>query len=147
MGSAISRVQPFATPWTVARQAPLSMGFPRQEYWSGWVAMPSSRRSSRVVVRYSVSTTRVTPLLSDAVTAASSGPAQPSHLACGLPPRKGGPCPTAVGAGCLAVVAPASIPTRANTHTHTHTHARTRCCLKPGSSIALRAGGHINQRP
>ena len=25
----------FAAPWTVARQAPLSMGFPRQEYWSG----------------------------------------------------------------------------------------------------------------
>ena len=24
-----------ATPWPVARQAPLSMGFPRQEYWSG----------------------------------------------------------------------------------------------------------------
>ena len=24
-----------ATPWTVALQAPLSMGFPRQEYWSG----------------------------------------------------------------------------------------------------------------
>ena len=24
-----------ATPWTVAFQAPLSMGFPRQEYWSG----------------------------------------------------------------------------------------------------------------
>ena len=23
------------TPWTVARQAPLSMGFPRQKYWSG----------------------------------------------------------------------------------------------------------------
>ena len=25
----------FATPWTVVCQAPLSMGFPRQEYWSG----------------------------------------------------------------------------------------------------------------
>ena len=25
----------FATPWIVARQTPLSMGFPRQEYWSG----------------------------------------------------------------------------------------------------------------
>ena len=25
----------FATPWTVAHQTPLSMGFPRQEYWSG----------------------------------------------------------------------------------------------------------------
>ena len=24
-----------AIPWTVARQAPLYMGFPRQEYWSG----------------------------------------------------------------------------------------------------------------
>ena len=24
-----------ATPWNVALQAPLSMGFPRQEYWSG----------------------------------------------------------------------------------------------------------------
>ena len=24
-----------ATPWTVAHQAPLSMGFPRQEYWNG----------------------------------------------------------------------------------------------------------------
>ena len=25
----------FAIPWTVARQAPLSMGFSRQEYWRG----------------------------------------------------------------------------------------------------------------
>ena len=25
----------FATPWTAAHQAPLSKGFPRQEYWSG----------------------------------------------------------------------------------------------------------------
>ena len=31
----LSRVWLFATPWTVALQAPLSMGFPRQEYWSG----------------------------------------------------------------------------------------------------------------
>ena len=30
------------TPWTVARQAPLSMGFPRQEYWSG-LPLPSPR--------------------------------------------------------------------------------------------------------
>ena len=29
-----------ATPWTVARQAPLSMGFSRQEYWSG-LSFPS----------------------------------------------------------------------------------------------------------
>ena len=31
----LSHVCLFATPWNVARQAPLSMGFPRQEYWSG----------------------------------------------------------------------------------------------------------------
>ena len=31
----LSHVQLFATPWTVAYQAPLSMGFSRQEYWSG----------------------------------------------------------------------------------------------------------------
>ena len=30
-----SHVQLFATPWTVVRQVPLSMGFSRQEYWSG----------------------------------------------------------------------------------------------------------------
>ena len=30
-----SHVQLFATPWTVAHQAPPSMGFSRQEYWSG----------------------------------------------------------------------------------------------------------------
>ena len=31
----LSSVQLFATPWTVAYQAPPSMGFSRQEYWSG----------------------------------------------------------------------------------------------------------------
>ena len=31
----LSHVRLFATLWTVARQAPLSMGFSRQEYWSG----------------------------------------------------------------------------------------------------------------
>ena len=31
----LSRVQLFVTPWTVAHQAPLSMEFSRQKYWSG----------------------------------------------------------------------------------------------------------------
>ena len=31
----LSRVRLFETPWTVAYQASLSMGFSRQEYWSG----------------------------------------------------------------------------------------------------------------
>ena len=35
-----SRVQLFVTLWTVALQAPLSMGFSRQEYWSGLPCRP-----------------------------------------------------------------------------------------------------------
>ena len=31
----LSRVRLFVTPWTVAHQAPWSMGFSRHEYWSG----------------------------------------------------------------------------------------------------------------
>ena len=38
--SHFSRVQLFATPWTVALQAPLSEGFSRQEYWSGLPCCP-----------------------------------------------------------------------------------------------------------
>ena len=38
--SHFSHVRLFQTPWTVARQAPLFMGFSRQEYWSG-LSFPS----------------------------------------------------------------------------------------------------------
>ena len=37
----LSRVRLFATPWTVAQQAPPSVEFSRQEYWSG-LPFPSS---------------------------------------------------------------------------------------------------------
>ena len=47
----LSRVRLFATPWTAAHQAPPSMGFSRQEDWSG-MPLPSpglwSMRSQRV---------------------------------------------------------------------------------------------------
>ena len=39
-GKSLSRVRLSATPWTVAHQAPPSMGLSRQEYWSG-VSLPS----------------------------------------------------------------------------------------------------------
>ena len=41
----------FATPWTVARQAPLSMGFSRQECWSGWIE-PTSPVSLALQVNF-----------------------------------------------------------------------------------------------
>ena len=50
--SCFSRVRLFATPWTVAYQAPPSMGFSRQEYWSG-VPLPSLRIHSRTIQKRS----------------------------------------------------------------------------------------------
>ena len=38
--SLFSRVRLFVTPWTVAGQASLSVGFSRQEYWSGLSCFP-----------------------------------------------------------------------------------------------------------
>ena len=45
----LSRVRLFATPWTAAYQAPLSMGFSRQEYWSA-LPLPSPDMLSRLVI-------------------------------------------------------------------------------------------------
>ena len=38
----LSHVQLFVTSWAVAFQAPLSMRFPRQEYWSGFPSPPAA---------------------------------------------------------------------------------------------------------
>ena len=62
----LSRVQLFGTPWTIAYQVPLSMGFSRQEYWSG-LPLPSpgdlpdpgiEPRSSGVGRRFTIWATR-----------------------------------------------------------------------------------------
>ena len=42
--NSLSHVWPLATPWTAAHQAPPSVGFSRQEYWSG-VPLPSPKQS------------------------------------------------------------------------------------------------------
>ena len=43
----LSHVGLFVTPWTVAHQAPLAMGFPRQERILEWVAITFSSGSSQ----------------------------------------------------------------------------------------------------
>ena len=40
VAQSLSCVRLLATPWTVARQASLSMGFPKQEHWSGLLFLP-----------------------------------------------------------------------------------------------------------
>ena len=42
----LSRVRLLATPWTAAYQAPLSVGFSRQEYWSRDYSVPSSDKEA-----------------------------------------------------------------------------------------------------
>ena len=46
----LSRVRLFATPWTVAYQAPWSMGFSRHKYWSG-LPFPSPADLSNVGIK------------------------------------------------------------------------------------------------
>ena len=45
----LSRVQPLATPWTAAYQAPPSVGVSRQEYWSG-MSLPSPH-ANKVILK------------------------------------------------------------------------------------------------
>ena len=47
----LSRVQLLATPWTAAHQAPPSMGFARQEYWSGLPLWPQMAEVTPPCVR------------------------------------------------------------------------------------------------
>ena len=51
VAESLSYVQLIVTPWTVAHQAPESMGFPRQEYWRG-LLFPSPRDIFLTCVSY-----------------------------------------------------------------------------------------------
>ena len=47
----LSRVRLVVTPWTAAHQAPPSMEFSRQEYWSG-VPLPSLKNNKLMIAKY-----------------------------------------------------------------------------------------------
>ena len=73
----VSRVPLFATPWTVAHQAPLSTGFPRQEYRSGLPFPAPGDRCSRVFIHWVLSVIGW-ELLGEAEGRAFSGQINPS---------------------------------------------------------------------
>ena len=52
----LSRVQLFVTPWTVAYQAPQSMEFSKQDYWSGFISFSDLQYSTRIYIQYAVIT-------------------------------------------------------------------------------------------
>ena len=54
----LSRVWRLATPWTAAYQAPLSMGFSRQEYWSGVLLPSPGEENTNQVLKASVTTAK-----------------------------------------------------------------------------------------
>ena len=60
-----------ATPWTVTHQAPLSMGFPRQEYWNG-LPLPSPGYHPEPGIKPRSPALRADSLLSAAAAAAKS---------------------------------------------------------------------------
>ena len=47
LSTVLCSIQLFATPWTIAHQSPLPIGFSRQEYWMEWVAISYSKGSSQ----------------------------------------------------------------------------------------------------
>ena len=58
----LSRIRLLATPWSVAYQAPPSMGFSRQEYWSG-LPFPSPKvkeESEKVGLKLNIQKTKIT---------------------------------------------------------------------------------------
>ena len=57
----LSCVRLYATSWTVAHQAPLSLGFARQEYWSG-VPLPSPKSTS-TNVKFLISRMRLNKII------------------------------------------------------------------------------------
>ena len=58
----LSHVRLLATPWTAAHQVPPSMGFSRQEYWSG-VTLPSPNTDATIKDSLSISSELDTPHL------------------------------------------------------------------------------------
>ena len=75
--NSLSRFRLFATPWTVGHQAPRSMGFSRQEYWSGLpFPSPGDLPDPGIQGSDSVIETSSSALQADALTSESPGKPQ-----------------------------------------------------------------------
>ena len=91
--SCFSWVLLFATPWTVAHQASLSMGFPRHEYWSGLPCLPPGDLPNPVIQLIS---------LASSVLQVDSLPTEPSGKSEHITPERqnfqdSGHCPCSQG--------------------------------------------------
>ena len=76
-------VQLFVTPWTGARQAPLSMGFSQQEYWSGLPCPPPGDLPNPGTEPESL----ISPALADGFFTTSATWEAQNHLQCNIKMR------------------------------------------------------------
>ena len=76
-GKLLNRVRLLATPWTEAYKAPPSMGFSRQEYWSG-VPLPSPQSLSAASA--AAKSLQLCPTLCDPIDGRPSGSTIPGIL-------------------------------------------------------------------
>ena len=144
----------FTTFWTVARQAPLSMGFSRQEYWSK-LPCPTRATSSLVCgLSHSVVSDFLTRWMEACQATLSMGVSRQKYLSTSSPgnlPDPGikpvFPASPVLAGRCFTPEPPGMlIHTRTHTHTHTHTHV----CMKSESEIcsvtsdSLRPRGSYN---
>ena len=73
----LSHVQLFMTPWTVACQAPLSMGFSWQEYWNGVPFLPPGNFLTQVSNHCLL---HLSPALADRFLLPLAPPGKPNYL-------------------------------------------------------------------
>ena len=77
----LSHVWPFLTPWTVAHQVPLSMGFSRQEYWSGLpFPPPGDLPNPALAGSFLTTSTPRKPILNTVMYVCQSQSPNPSHI-------------------------------------------------------------------
>ena len=119
----LSCVRLFVTPWTAAYQAPLSMGFSRQEYWSG-LPLPSPKMFRLV---HNIPCCYVTSVMSDSVRPHRW---QPTRL----------PCPwdspgQNTGVGCYFLLQCMKVKSESEVTQSCLTCSDPMDCSPPGSSV------------
>ena len=136
----LHRVWLFATPWTVAYQAPLSMGFSRQQYWSG-LPFPSLGDLLDTGIELGSPTFQAEALLSEpprkprrqqeTCVCPGRGHGNPLQYSCWECPMDRGAWWATVHEGQRSLVGYSPwgsdmTETAGHTHTHTHTHTSKR---------------------
>ena len=131
----LSHVQFFETPWTVARQAPVSTGFSRQEYRSRLPRLPPGDLPDPGIEPTSL----ISPALARGFFTTSTTWEAPDTLQL----KKKIPHASAKIKDPTAKTQSRQIYKYLNTHTHTHTHIHTHCRKNQSQAQGLQREGDL----